>query len=174
MHGINYRHPVSGGIHHMIADHKRPPIDIYLPVEIMQDEKAAEIKPRIPKRIRNPTIQIIIRQGRRIVGNCRRAIIVVIVVDNLGVRIREVIICLRLHIFVGRPLRRRRLDCFPFHLDLIAVFLGDGFIAVGEMENPLLIDIFINDGTGRISTRPSLHGRWRGGLRSDRQTKSGL
>ncbi len=143
---------MSRRVENVVGNITGMPMEKYLPMKIMQDEKPAKKEPRIPERIRNPTVQIIVGHGRRIVGNYRRAIIIVIIVDNLRARIRDVIIYLRFHIFVGWPPGGRRLDCLPDHFDLIPVFLGDGFILVGEMYNPFIIDILINDGTGRPTT----------------------
>jgi hypothetical protein len=147
-------------------------------MKIMQDEKPAEKEPRIPERIGNPTIQIIVGQRGRIVGDYRRTIIIVIVVDNLGVRIRDVILYLRFRIFIGWLTGGRRLDCFPNQLDLIPVFRGDGFIPVGEMDKSALIRVLINDVINEAPGGLALWGDPRSGLRgipwNDFQTKLGL
>jgi hypothetical protein len=150
------------------------PVEKSMSMKIMQDEKPGEKEPRIPERIGNPSIQIIIRIWRCIVGDYRRTIIRVIVVDNLRARIGDVIICLCFRIFIGWLTGGRRLDCFPNHLDLIPVFLGDGFIPVGEMGIAAFIYILINDGTGRLATGGSLSGRWPDRTHRNAQTKPGL
>jgi hypothetical protein len=165
---------MSRCIENVVGNKKGMPMEKSSSMKIMQDEKPAEKEPRIPERIRNPTIQIIVGQRRRIVGDYRRTIIIVIVVDNLRARIRDVIICLRFRIFIGWLTGGRRLDCFPNHLDLIPVFLGDGFIPVGEMGTAAFIDIFINDGAGRPATWGGLGGRCCNRTQRDAQTKLGL
>jgi hypothetical protein len=147
----------------------------YMAMKIIQDKEPGKKEPRTPERIRNPRIQVIIRLGRRVVGNYRRAIIIIIVVNNLRRRSRRVIICLLPGLFIGGAHGRLRLNHFPNHFDSISVFLGNGFIPVGEMHDPVFIDIFIiNDGIGSPSAGGHLTRRWQSGTRSDTQTKLGL
>ena len=51
-------------------------------VEVVQNEKSRKVEPCTPERGRNPRIKIKVSWGRRIVGDHRRTIIVIIVVDN--------------------------------------------------------------------------------------------
>jgi hypothetical protein len=85
------------------------PAVIYIPMKIMQDEVSGAEEPRIPERIRNPSIKVIIGIWRWIVGNHRRTFVIVIVVNNLRVRIRRVTICRWYRLFV----RRLRRVCCP-------------------------------------------------------------
>jgi hypothetical protein len=158
----------------VVGDHKGVVMEKYMPMKIMQDKEPGKKEPRTPERIRNPSIQVIIRLGRRVVGNHRRAIIIIIVVNNLRGRRRRVIIYLLSDLFFGGPHGRLRLNHFPNHFDSIPVFLGNGFIPVGEMHDPVFIDIFVNDGTGSPSAWGRLTRRWQSGTRSDTQTKLGL
>jgi hypothetical protein len=109
----------------MIGDYEGMPVEKDMPVEIAQNEESGEEEPGTPERIRNPDVQIIVRGGRRIVGNYRRAIVIVIVVDDLGSRIRDVINYGRFGQNSGwfhEGLRRSHLaNC----LQLIPVFLGN-------------------------------------------------
>jgi hypothetical protein len=169
---VNNKDPVPSNISNVVGDNKGVVMEEYMPMEIMQDKKPGEKEPRTPERIRNPSIQIIIRLGRRIVGNHRRAIIIIIVVNNLGGRSRGVIISLLSGLFIGWPHGRLRLNRLPNHFNLIAVFLGNRFIPIGEMHDPAFIDIFVNDRSG--SPAPWGSCRWRNGARSNIQTKLGL
>lgn len=169
---------MSRCIENVVGNKKGMPMEKSSSMKIMEDEKPAEKEPRIPERIRNPTIQIIVGQRRRIIGDYRRTIIIVIVVDNLRVRIRDVIICFRLRIFIGLLTGGRRLDCFPNQLDLIPVFHGDGFILVGVMDKSALIRVLINDVIHEAPAGLAPWGDLRSGLRgiprNDFQTKVGL
>jgi hypothetical protein len=170
---VNGKCPVISGIENMVGHHKRPVIHKYMPMEIMQDEKPAKVESRAPERIWNPGIQVVIRIRGRIVGNHRRALRIIIIIDNL--RVRNVIVCWCPCPFAGRLPRVLGSNRFPNHFYLIPVFLGDGFITVGVMDNPLLIDVLINDGTGRLATGGRLKRRLRDNTRSsDAQPKLGL
>jgi hypothetical protein len=171
---VNNKHPVPNAIGNVVGDHKGMVMEKYMPMKIMQDKEPGKKEPRTPERIRNPRIQVIIRLGRRVIGNYRRTLIIIIVVNNLRGRSRRVIICLLSGLFLGGPHGRLRLNRLPNHFDSIPVFLGNGFIPVGEMHDPVFIDIFINDGTGSPSAGGRLTPRWQSGTRSDTQTKLGL
>ena len=53
-------------------------------MEVMEDEKAREEKPRTPEWIRNPGVQVEVIRGWRIVSNHRGAVPVVVIVDHRG------------------------------------------------------------------------------------------
>jgi hypothetical protein len=144
----------------------------YMPMEIMQDKKPGKKEPRTPERRRNPSIQVGIRLGRRIVSNHRRTLIIIIVVNDLRGRSRGIIVDLLSHLFVDWPHGRLRLNRLPKHFDLTPVFLGNRFIPVGKMHDPTFIDIFVNDGSDRPV--PWSTSRWRNGPRSNPQPKLGL
>jgi hypothetical protein len=99
--GVNYRHGFIRGMDNVVGDYKRMLVENDMPVEIAQNEESGEEEPGTPERVRNPGVQVIVRGGRRVVGNYRRAIIIVIVVDDLRGRIRGVIIYRRFGHFSG-------------------------------------------------------------------------
>jgi hypothetical protein len=96
-----------------------------MPVEIAQDEESGEEEPGTPERIRNPGVQGIVSRGRRVVGNDRRAIIIVIVVDDLRGRIRGVIVYRCFGHFCGWFLGGLRWSPLANRLQLVPVFLGN-------------------------------------------------
>jgi hypothetical protein len=71
----------------VIAKNDYPLVDNGHFMEVMEDEESREEKPRAPERIRNPSIEVEVIWGRRIVSNHRWAFPVVIIVDHrrLGV-----------------------------------------------------------------------------------------
>jgi hypothetical protein len=94
---------MGSAVDHVVGNKKGVPTEKYTPMKIMQDEKPAKEEPRVPERVWNPSIQVIIRIRRRIVGNYGRAFIVIVIVDNLRAWIRGVIIHLRIRAFRGWP-----------------------------------------------------------------------
>jgi hypothetical protein len=145
----------------VVGYHKGVPVERYMPMEIMQDKKSGKKGPETPEWIRNPGIQVVIRLGGRIIGNHRRSIIIVVVVDNLWSRTHGVIICWDFSLFPGWAHGRLRLTHCPNHFDYTPGFLGDGFISVRVMDNPLFIDKLIDDGIGSPPARGSLSNRLR-------------
>jgi hypothetical protein len=87
----------------MVGNKKRMPGEKYTPMKIMQDEIPAKEGSRIPERVWNPTIQIIIRIWGRIVSNYGRAFAIIIIVDNLRAWVCGVIIHLCIFAFWGWP-----------------------------------------------------------------------
>jgi hypothetical protein len=157
---------------HVVGDDKWFLMEEHMTVKIMENEEPGTVKTRTPERIRNPGIQVPIRRRGRIVGNHRRPIVIIIIVNNLGGRIRDVVISLRLGTFVYWPGRRLRSNHSSDHFDSSPVFLGDGFIPVGEMNNPAFIDVFINDRIPGFTLGDGLRSsRLRIGTRSNAQSK---
>jgi hypothetical protein len=169
VYGVNYRHGFIRGMDNVVGDYKRMLVENDMLVEIAQNEESGEKEPGTPERVRNPGVQVIVRSGRRVVGNYRRAIIIVIVVDNLGVRIRDEIIYWRFCLFSGWFHGDLRWNLPPNHLQLIPVFLGNQFIPVGVIQHPVIIPISIN---GYITNWSSLR-RWRGKSGHNIQTQFG-
>jgi hypothetical protein len=120
---VNNKHSILGS--HMVGYNEGMPVEKYMSMKIMEDKKSGEKEPRTPERIRNPSIQVIIRLGRRVVCNHRRGIIIIIVVDNLRGRICGVIIRWHFSLFAGWPHGCLRSNHFPNHFDLIPVFPRD-------------------------------------------------
>jgi hypothetical protein len=87
----------------MVGNKKGMPAEKYTPMKIMQDEIPAKEAPRVPERVWNPTIQIIIRIWGRIVGHYGRAFAIIIIVDNLRAWVCGVIIHLCIFAFWGWP-----------------------------------------------------------------------
>jgi hypothetical protein len=160
---------------YMVGDHEGSLMEETMPVKIMEDEEAGKVKPRTPERIRNPGVQVIIRLRRRVIGNHRRAGIIIIIVDHLGARIGDGKTFRGLAIFVGWRNGGLRVSISSNHFHPVPVFHGDGFILVGEMNDRVLIHIFINDGIADPTPGNSLRGsRLRYAARSDTQSKLGL
>jgi hypothetical protein len=143
----------------MIGANVRFAVITHVPMEVMEDKVAGVIKPRTPpERIRNPGIQVIIRLRRRVVSYHRGAVITIVIVDHLGSRTRDGTFGRRLHLLFRRLARSRGMNRFTNHFDAVPVFLGDGFVLIGEMNDPVFVDIFINDGvafggSGRLRRR---------------------
>ncbi len=78
---VDSKYSLGLGIDSVVGDYEHSLIDNNRPVKIMQDEESREKKPGTPEGIRNPNIHIIIRTGRRVIGNHRRSVIIVIIVD---------------------------------------------------------------------------------------------
>jgi hypothetical protein len=115
-------------------------------MKIMEDEVPAIINPGTPEGIRNPGIQVPIRRRGRVIGDCRRAIAVIIIVDDLRAWTRGVVTFRGLGGVVGRPRGKLLGNHFPpDRFGSSPVFLGDGFIPVGKMNNSVFIGIFIYD-----------------------------
>jgi hypothetical protein len=160
---------------HVVGDHEGSFMEENMPVEIMEDEEAGKVEPRTPERIGNPGVQVIIRLRRRVIGNHRRPRIIIIIVDHLGARIGDGKTFRRLAIFVGWRNGGLRASYSSNHFHLTPVFHGDRFILVGEMKDPVPVDIFINDGIADPTPGDRLRGsRLRYGPRSDTQSKPGL
>lgn len=160
---------------HVVGDHEGSLMEENMPVEIMEDEEAGKVEPRTPERIGNPGVQVIIRLRRRVIGNHRRAGIIIIIVDHLGPRIGDGKTFRGLAIFVGWRNGGLRAS-FPLnHFHPTPVFHGDRFILVGEMKDPVPVDIFINNGIAHPTPGDRLRGsRLRNGPRSDTQSKPDL
>jgi len=62
-----------------------PMIDYGDLMKIPEDEKPGEKVPPTPKGIGNPGIEVVVVLGRRVVGDHRRSLGVVVVVDDRGV-----------------------------------------------------------------------------------------
>ena len=123
--GVHYRHGFIQSMDNMVGDYERMPVENDMPVEIAQDEESGEEEPGTPERIRNPGVQGIVSRGRRVVGNDRRAIIIVIVVDDLRGRIRGVIVYRCFGHFCGWFLGGLRWSPLANRLQLVPVFLGN-------------------------------------------------
>ena len=121
--GVNYRHGFIRSMDNMVGDYKRMLVENDMPVEIAQNEESGEKEPGTPERVRNPGVQVIVRGGRRVVGNYRRAIAIIIVVDNLRVRVRGEIIYWRFCLFSDWFHGELRWSLHPNRLQLIPVFL---------------------------------------------------
>jgi hypothetical protein len=153
---------------HVVGDHEGSLMEEYMAVEIMEDEEAGKVEPRTPERIRNPGIQVIIRLRRFVIGNHRRARIIIIIVDHFGARIGNGNIFRGLAIFRGWRNGGWRASFSLNRFRPIPVFHGDGVILVGEMNDPVFIDKFVNDGIANPTPGDGLRGsRLRYGPRSD-------
>jgi hypothetical protein len=160
---------------YVVGDHEGSLMEVYMPVEIMEDEEAGKKEPGTPERIRNPGVQVIIRLRRRVISNHRRTRINIIVVDHRGAGIADGTILLGLAIFVGWRSGGLRESISSDHFHPVQVFHGDGFIMVGEMNDPVRIDIFINDGIPDPTPGNRLRGgRLRNAARSYTQPKPSL
>jgi hypothetical protein len=148
---VNYRYGSMRRIGNVVADHKDLPVEKDMPVEITQDEESGETEPIIPEGVWNPGIQVIIGRGWRIVGNHRGAIIIIVVVDNLRAWISGEIICRRFRPFFGWSNGEAGRSFLLDRFELIPVLLGDGFIPVGVMRDPVFISIFVNSGITRLA-----------------------
>ncbi len=178
--------PPEGSIHrvnderffmldYVVGDHEGSLVEENMPVEIMEDEEAGKVETRTPERIRNPSVQVIIRSRRRIIGNHRRPRINIIVVDHLGTGIGDGPILLRLAIFVSWRSGVLKESISSDHFHPVLVFHGDRFILVGVMNDSVSIDIFINDGIPHPTFGNILRGgRLRIAARSYTQPKPGL
>ena len=100
---VDDRGPMGTCMSHMVGNKKGMPAEKYTAMKIMQDEIPAKETPRVPERVWNPTIQIIIRIWGRIVGNYRRAFTIIIIVDNFSIWVRGVITHLCIFAFWGWP-----------------------------------------------------------------------
>jgi hypothetical protein len=151
----------------MVGDYKGFLMEEHMTMKIMEDEEPGKEKPGTPEAIRNPDIKVTIRRGRGVVGNHRRAIIIIIIIDNLRARIRGAVISLGWGNFVCRPRGNLRSNRSLNHFDSIPVFLRDGFIPVGKMKNSFFIDVFINDAIPGFTPGDGLrNGALRVGFRS--------
>jgi hypothetical protein len=160
---------------YVVADHKGFLMEEHMTVKIMENEEPGIVKPRTSERIRNPGIEVTIGLRRRVIGNHRGAIVIIIIVNNLGARIRDVVISLGWGNFVGWPRGNLRSNRSPNRFDSTPVFLGDGFIPIGEMNNSVSIGVFINDRIPALTPGDELRGsRLRVGARSNVQSKLGL
>ena len=81
---INRREPVMVMIKDMIGHHAPMPIDNDGPVKVVKNEESREEEPTAPEWRRNPCVQVIIIQRRRIVRNYRWTLIVIIIVNDRG------------------------------------------------------------------------------------------
>ena len=86
---INPEHPVDPDIVKMIGNEKYFIVHEDVPVEIVKDKETREPEIPPPKRIRHPRIQIRIVHRRGIIRNCRRTVVVVVVVDYRVGRVRR-------------------------------------------------------------------------------------
>ena len=160
---------------HVVGDHKGFLMEEHMTVKIMENEEPGTVKTRPPERIRDPGIEVTIGLRRRVIGNHRGAIVIIVIVDNLGARIRDVVISLGWGNFVGWPRGNLRSNRSLNHFDSSPVFLGDGFIPIGEMNNSVFIGVFINDRIPALTPGDGLKGsRLRVGARSNVQSKLGL
>ncbi len=155
-HRVNDGYAVSPGAEHVVGHYERPVVNMNSAMEVMEDEKSPEIKARAPERIRYPGIKIIISLGRRVISNNGRTLIIVIIVNDHGIRIGRRIV----YLFVRNPAFRRHrgnvlgdlrlhylrsLNDPPDHFQVSLVFPGNGFIAIRVVDHSILIDILIND-----------------------------
>ena len=80
-HRIHPAEPMVPGIEEVIGD---PVMMVMIThkdkIEIGQDEESGEEEPGEPERIRNPAVQVVIIPGRRIVGDHRWTLFIVIIV----------------------------------------------------------------------------------------------
>jgi len=131
----------------MVAADEISSVKTYVPMEIMEHEVSGEEDPRTPpERIRNPGIQVGIWRRRRVVGYHWRSVVIIIVINNLGARTRDRTFDRRLHLLTSRLVIRCEMSRFSNHFNPIPVFLGNRFVLVGEMNDPVFVDIFVDDG----------------------------
>ncbi len=83
----------------VVADGTNPIVEIYMPVKVMEDEEAGKKEPGRPEWVGNPGIQVIIGLGRRVISDYRRALAIIVIVYDLGVRTRGEITSLGNHHF---------------------------------------------------------------------------
>ncbi len=160
---VHHRKPVASVIN-VVGDEKRASVEKNMAMKIIKHIISAEEETGIPEGEGNPRIKIRIGKRRLIIGNDWRTIIVIVIVDDLRIRIRIVAGVRIINLSLGslpsrrcpRPSRQR-----PFldHLDLVPVFFGDAFKAVGEMDDSLSVGIFVNNGVAAARTRGGLGGR---------------
>ncbi len=152
----------------MVRHYERLVVNMYAAMEVMEDEKSPEIKARAPERIRHPGIKVIISLRRRVIGNDRRTLIIIVIVNHSGVRIGRRIVYLFIR---NAPFRRQwgnilgglrlgylwPLTGSPDYFQVSMIFTGNRLIAIRIVYHPILIDIFIDDVICRSSGSPLLH-----------------
>ena len=84
---VNCENPTCLVVEEMIGDHTPTMTNDDNPVEVVQDEEAGEEESRMPERIRNPCVKVIIIPWRRIVCDNRRTFIIVIIVYYRRIRL---------------------------------------------------------------------------------------
>ncbi len=92
----------------MVGNKTGMPVEKYMPMKIVEDEISGEEEPRVPEWVWNPSVQVIIRIWRRIVGNYRRAFTIIIIVDYVWAWICGVTTYLCIWALWGWPCRGRR------------------------------------------------------------------
>jgi hypothetical protein len=80
------------GIDNVVGHYEYSLMNNDVPVKIMQNEESGEKEPVTPEGIRNPGIQVIIRPGRRVIGDYGWASVIIIIIDYLRRGIRPVVI----------------------------------------------------------------------------------
>jgi hypothetical protein len=89
---IHRYHSIPAPIEDVIGDNLENVIlDYDDPMEVVQDEESREPETVPPEWMRNPGIQVVVIPGRGIIGDCRRPLVVIVVVDDRGVGVLAVV-----------------------------------------------------------------------------------